>query len=180
MRYRFFIIVTLLVAAVFLAGCTDEEHSPIAETLSAEPALPGQALVLVGDVTGDGLAGGTIDTIDITVALVPGARPIDMEKISIVYADTIKTETLIPVEGYWGNPPQGCWGILNVVGQVGDQNSRIEDREQFVIRLNPRAYLPAKRMAVIVVRAPAVATPLTIRRFAPAEIVAQGNILTPP
>jgi hypothetical protein len=180
LRYQFFIIVTLLVAAVFLAGCTDEDLSPIAETLSAEPPLPGQALVLVGDVTGDGLAGGTIDTIDITVSLVPGSRPIDMEKISIVYADTIKTESLIPVEGYWGNPPMGCWGILNVVDQVGDQNNRIEDKEQFVIRLNPRAYLPAKRMVVIVVRAPAVTTPLTIRRFAPAEIAAQGNILTPP
>jgi len=180
LRYQFFIIVTLLVAAVFLAGCTEEDISPIAETLSAEPPLPGQALVLVGDVTGDGLAGGTIDTIDLTITLVPGARPIDMEKVSIVYADTIKTETLIPVEGYWGNPPMGCWGILNVVDQIGDQNNRIEDKEQFVIRLNPRAYLPAKRMVVIVVRAPAVATPLTIRRFAPAEIAAQGNILTPP
>ena len=171
---------TFLVAAVFLAGCTEEDLSPIAETLSAEPPLPGQALVLVGDVTGDGLAGGTIDTLDITVALVPGVRPIDMEKITIVYADTIKTETLIPVEGYWGNPPQGCWGILDVVNPVGDQNTRIEDRKQFVIRLNPRAYLPAKRMAIIVVRAPAVATPLTVRRFAPAEIAAQGNILSPP
>lgn len=180
MRYQFFLIVTLLVAAVFLAGCTGEDLSPIAETLSAEPPLPGQALVLVGDVTGDGLAGGTIDTLDITVSLVPGSRPIDMEKISIIYADTIKTESLIPVEGYWGNPPMGCWGILNVVDQVGDQNNRIEDKEQFVIRLNPRAYLPAKRMVVIVVRAPAVTTPLTIRRFAPAEIAAQGNILTPP
>lgn len=180
MRYRFFIIVTLLVAAVLVAGCTDEDISPIVDTLSAEPPLPGQALALVGDVTGDGIAGGTIDTIDITIALVPGARPIEMEKVTIVYADTIKTETLIPVEGYWGNPPVGCWGILNVVDQVGDQNTRIEDKEQFVIRLNPRAYLPAKRMTIIVVRAPAVTTPLTIRRFAPAEILAQGNILTPP
>ncbi len=110
MRYRFFIIVTLLVAAVFVAGCTDEDISPIVDTFSAEPPLPGQDMLLVGDVTGDGIAGGTIDTIDITIALVPGARPIEMEKVTIVYADTIKTETLIPVEGYWGNPPVGCWG----------------------------------------------------------------------
>ena len=170
----------LLVAAVFIAGCTDEDLPLNADMLSAEPPLPGQELVLIGDVTGDGLAGGTIDTIDITIALVPGARPIEMEKITIVYADTIKTESLIPVEGYWGNPPAGCWGILDVANQIGDQNTRIEDKEQFVIRLNPRAYLPAKRMVVIVVRAPSVATPLTIRRFAPAEIAAQGNILTPP
>lgn len=180
MRYHVFIIITLLVAAILVAGCMDEDHPPPADSLSVEPALPGQDLVLVGDVIGEGLAGGTIDTIDITVALAPGAKSIDMEKITIVYADTIKTESLIPVEGYFGNPPMGCWGILNVVNQVGDKNTRIEDKEQFVIRLNPRAYLPAKRMAIIVIRAPAAATPLTIRRFAPPEIAAQGNILTPP
>jgi hypothetical protein len=180
LRYPIILIITLLVAAVFFAGCTDEDLPPPVDTLPAEPVLPGQELVVVGDVTGDGLAGGTIDTIDITVALAPGAKPIDMEKISIVYADTIKTESLIPVEDYWGAPPMGCWGILEVKNQVGDKNTRIEDKEQFVIRLNPRAYLPAKRMAIIVVRSPASGTPLTIRRFAPPEILAQGNILSPP
>lgn len=180
MRYQPIIIIAFLIAAVFLAGCTDEDQVPPTDSISVEPVLPGQELVLVGDVTGDGLAGGTIDTIDITVALAPGAKPIDMEKISIVYADTIKTETLIPVEGYRGDPPQGCWGIIGVNNEVGSPNNRLEDKEQFVIRLNPRAYLPAKRMAIIVVRPHSGSAPLTIRRFAPPEIAAHGNILTPP
>lgn len=169
-----------LIATVFLAGCTDEDQAPPMDSVSVEPILPGQELVLAGDVTGDGLAGGTIDTMDITVALAPGAKPIDMEKISIVYADTIKTETLTPVEGYRGDPPQGCWGIISVNNEVGSSNNRLEDKEQFMIRLNPRAYLPAKRMAIIVVRPPSGSPPLTIRRFAPPEIAASGNILTPP
>lgn len=180
MKWKPFLIIVFIIAAVMIAGCTDEEVPLPMDSVSTEPALPGQNLVLSGDVTGDGLAGGTIDTIDITIALAPGVKPVDVEKISIVYADTIKTETLLPVEGYWGNPPQGCWGILSVIDQIGDKNSRLEDKEKFVIQLNPRAYLPAKRMAIIVVRSPAATTPLTIRRFAPAEIAAQGNILTPP
>lgn len=180
MRYQPIIAILLLIAVVLLAGCTDEETAPPSDSVSVEPVLPGQELILIGDVTGDGLAGGTIDTIDITVALAPGVKPINMEEISIVYADTIKTETLVPVEGYRGNPPQGCWGILGVNNEVGSPNNRIEDKEQFVLRLNPRTYLPAKRMAIIVVRPPSGAVPLTIRRFAPAEIVAQGNILSPP
>lgn len=179
MKWTPFIILIFVIAAVMIAGCTDDEVPPPTDSAPADPVLPGQNLVIIGDVTGDGLAGGTIDTIDITIALAPGAKPVDMEKLSIVYADTIKTETLIPVEGYWGNPPQGCWGILKVVDQVGDKNTRLEDKEKFVIRLNPRAYLPANRMAVIVVRSPASTTPLTIRRFAPPEIAAQGNILLP-
>lgn len=180
MKWKPFIIIVFIIAAVMTAGCTDEDVPLPVDSVSADPVLPGQDLILAGDVTGDGLAGGTIDTIDITIALAPGAKSVDIEKISIVYADTIKTETLIPVEGYWGNPPQGCWGVLNVIDQIGDKNSRLEDKEQFEIRLNPRAYLPANRMAIIVVRYPTATTPLTIRRFAPPEIAAQGNILTPP
>ncbi len=178
-KWKPFIIIVFIIAAVMTSGCTDEDVPLPVDSVSVDPVLPGQNLVLSKDVTGDGLAGGTIDTIDITIALAPGAKSVDIEKISIVYADTIKTETLVPVEGYWGNPPQGCWGVLGVIDQIGDKNSRLEDKEQFEIRLNPRAYLPANRMAIIVVRYPGSTTPLTIRRFAPPEIAAQGNILTP-
>jgi hypothetical protein len=174
------IVIVLLLSAVLAAGCMDDGVSEPPESLSADPVLPGQNLILIGDVTGDGLEGGAIDTITFTVALAPGVKALDVEDISIVYADTIKTETLIPVEGYWGDPPQAAWGILNVINQVGASNNRIEDKEQFVIRINPRAYLPAKRMVVIVVRPSSSSVPLTIRRFAPPTIAAQGNILIPP
>jgi hypothetical protein len=173
-------LIAILVAAVLIAGCTEEEISPPHDSLSSDPVLPGQQLVLVGDVTGAGLEGGAIDTIDVPVALAPGVKPVDIEKTMIVFADTIKTETLIPVEGYWGDPPQGSWGIVGVTNQVGTQNNRLEDKEQVVIRINPRSYIPAKRMVVIVIRSPPGTTPLTIRRFAPPTISAQGNIFTSP
>jgi hypothetical protein len=179
-KWQPFVVIVLLILVVLAAGCMDDEVPLHPESVSADPVLPGQDVILIGDVSGDGLEGGAIDTITLTIGLAPGVKALDIEAISIVYADTLKTETLIPVEGYWGDPPQAAWGILQVFNQVGTSNNRIEDREQFVIRTNPRSYLPAKRMVVIVVRPSSSTVPLTIRRFAPSTITAQGNILTPP
>jgi hypothetical protein len=177
-RWQSLLLIGMLIVAVLAAGCTDEEPTgPVAQP-AGDVVQPGQALTLIGDVTGNGIAGGTIDTITFTVGLVPGKGPVDMEKITIYYADTIQTETLVPVEGFRGDPPQGDWGILNVTNEIGKSNNRIEDTEQFTIRINPRAYLPANRMVIIAVRS-STGTPLTIRRFAPPTIVKENNILAP-
>ncbi|HEX3001173.1 MAG TPA: hypothetical protein VHN82_02215 [Methanoregula sp.] len=173
-------IISLLIATVLIAGCTEEEILPPRDSIPSDPVLPGQQLVLAGDVTGAGLERGAIDTVDIPVALAPGVKPVDIEKTIIIFADTIKTETLIPVEGYWGDPPQGSWGIVGATNQVGSQNNRLEDKEQIVIRINPRSYIPAKRMIIVVIRSPPGTNPLTIRRVAPSTVTAQGNIFTSP
>jgi hypothetical protein len=173
------IVSVLLILLVVAAGCTDEDTG-VPATPVADPVLPGQVLVNTGYVTGDGIAGGTIDNITITVGLVPGAKPVDMEKISIYYADTIRTETLLPVKNFRGAPPEGYWGIMGVNNEIGNPNNRLEDKEQFVLRLNPRSHLVANRMITIVIRSPGASTPLTIQRVAPATLVAQGNILTSP
>lgn len=174
---RFFIVIGLLMVIVLVAGCT-ENTPPDLALPPADAVQPGQELVTIGDVTGDGIAGGTIDTITFTLALVPGKGPVDMEKISIYYADTIETETLVPVSGFRGNPSRGEWAILDVKNQIGNTNNRLEDQEQFIIRINPWAYLPPKRLVTIVVRTPS-ATPLTFRRIAPLTILKENNILTP-
>jgi archaellin len=172
-----FLVMGILIAVVLAAGCTDETAPP--QTPPAMGAVqPGQVLVAVGDVTGDGIAGGTIDTLTFTVGLVPGKGPVDLEKISIYYADTINTETLVPVKGYWGYPATGEWGIMNVTNQVGAVNNRLEDKEQVIIRINPHAYLPANRVVTIVVMSPK-STPLTLRRIAPPTILKENNILAP-
>jgi len=177
-NWQSYLVVGILIAAVLIAGCTDEDSS-VPVPPPTDVVQPGQVLTVVGDVTGDGIPGGTIDTITITVALAPGQKPVDMEKISIFYADTIRTETILPVEGYRGDPPTGYWGILDVKNQVGNTNNRLEDQEQFTIRINPKAYLPANRMMTLVVRTSDGAVPLTIRRFAPPTIIKENNILTP-
>jgi hypothetical protein len=69
-------------------------------------------LQVCGDVTGLGIPRGTIDTITFTVGLTPEIKSMDIEKRVIVYADAIRTETLLPVEGFRGNPPGDAGGYF--------------------------------------------------------------------
>ena len=181
-KWRFFFAVGILIALVLAAACTDEEPpAPVPEP--AGPVLPGQVLYPVGDITGEGTVGGTlnsgtIDTITMTVGLVPGAKPLYFDNISIFYADAVRTESLIPVEGIRGDPPQGCWGIIAMKDEIGFSNNRLEYEEKMVIRINPKAPLVPRQFATISLTTPS-ATSLTLRRVAPPTIVKEGNILAP-
>lgn len=180
MKWPVLIVAGMLLVAVLAAGCTDEAPPPPPDQSLYDPIEPGQVLALGGYVTGDGLAGGAIDTITVPVQLVAGQKSVDMTKISVVYADTVKTETLVPAPDLRGEPAQGEWAISTVQNEIGDPNNRLDDKEVFVLKLNPRSYLPAKRMVMIVIRTPGPGAPLTIRRFAPDNIVAYNNILESP
>lgn len=175
MKWQFFLLTGILIAAVFVAACT-EKGTPGTVPGAISVFKPGQILYSTGDVTGDGVLGGTIISITFTVGLVPGEKPVNMENISIVYADAIRTETLIPVKGYRGVPPVGEWGIVNVINEIGSPNNRLEDKEQFVIRINPKAPLVPRQFISIVVKPPS-GTPLTIRRVSPPSIIKENNIL---
>ncbi len=167
--------VVLIVAACF-AACTGEEPGPVPETKS--PALPGQPMVVVGDMTGPGTRGGTIDSVIFKIGLAPGVQAVDMEKISIIYADAVRTETLVPVSGFHGSPPQGSWGIMEVIGEEGIANNRVEFDELFVIQINPRAPIVPRQFVTIVLKPPS-GTPLSLIRVAPPSILPE-NILTSP
>jgi archaellin len=170
-------MIVILGAGVLAAGCTDEETHEL-ESPPGSAVLPGQVLVNIGDVTGDGIPQGTIDTITFTVSLVPGEKPVNMENISIVFADAVRSESLTPVVGFRGDPPQGYWGILEVQDEVGNPNNRLEYEERFIIRINPRAPLVPQQFITIIVKPPS-GTPLTIRRISPPTIIKENNILIP-
>jgi len=129
-------------------------------------------------VTGQGIPGGTIDIITLTVGLIDSHKSVDMEQLSIVYADAIRTETLHPVEGYHGDPPKGFWSITRVENEVGGPNNRLDNEERFVIRINPKAPLVPRQIITIEIKTPN-GHPLTIRRVTPSTIHAD-NILLPP
>jgi archaellin len=174
------ILAVVLIGCVLAAGCTEE---PPVETVPVFTYAPGQVLYETGDVTGDGTVGGTlttgtIDTITFTIGLVPGQTPVNIEDLSIVYADAVRTESLIPVEGYYGNPPQGTWGVLEVKNEIGNPNNRLSDKELLVIRINPSAPLVPRQLITIGIRPPA-GQPLTIRRISPPTIIKENNILAP-
>jgi archaellin len=182
-KWQSVFMMVILTTFLFSAGCTDEGVAGQGPGIPPDAVKPGQVLQVMGEVTGEGqlggtLVSGTIDTITFTIGLAPGAKSVNMENVSIVYADAIRTETLVPVEGFRGDPPDGAWGIMHVINEIGKPNNRLEDQEQFVIRINPRAPLVPRQLITISVKTPA-GIPLTIRRVSPPTIMRENNILAP-
>ena len=183
MRQYFFLTIVLILL-ILTAGCTDTSTEgvplPTMSTLPVPGSNPQEIPILqsFGDVTGQGIPGGTIDIIMVTVGLTESHKSVDMEQLAIVYADAIRTETLLPVDGYHGDPPKGFWSITNVENEVGDPNNRLENEERFVIRINPKAPLVPRQIITIEITPPGSHS-LTIRRVAPPTIQAD-NILLPP
>jgi hypothetical protein len=176
MKRRSLLITVLLIVAVLTAGCAHEETPP-PSLPSADAVLPGQVMMVIGDITGNGIPGGTINTITFTVGLVPREKSVNMENISIVYADAIRTESLLPIEGFRGDPSSGHWGILEVQNEIGRPNNLLEFDKRFVIRINPKAPLVPNQFIMIVIKPPS-GTPLTIRRVSPSTIVKENNLFT--
>jgi len=183
MAMRQYVFLTIVLTILILtAGCTDtSEDIPPLPTLSTLP-IPGNhpqdILQSFGEVTGHGIPGGTIDTITFTVGLIDSHKSVNMENLTIIYADAIRTESLRPVEGYHGDPQKGFWSITRVENEVGEPNNRLDNEEQFVIRINPKAPLVPRQIITIEIKPPN-GHPLTIRRVAPPTILAD-NILLPP
>ncbi len=167
-------LLLILVAIVLAAACTGLEEPPPPDL--REPALPGQQLVAAGTMTGNGTRGGTIDLVTFRVGLAPGVQSVDMEKVSVIYADAVRSETLVAVPGLRGPVPPGSWAVLGVEGQEGVANNLVEFDELFIIGLNPRAPIVPGQMITIVLRTPS-GTPLTLRRTAPPTIMAENTFL---
>jgi archaellin len=178
-KWHFIFITLVLVSGIFAAGCLGEGTSAsVPAAIKPQGNLqPGQVLQVFGDVTGLGIPRGTVDTITFTVGLAPDIKTLDMEKLVIVYADAIRTETLSHIAGFRGDPPAGEWGILSVQKEVGTPNNRIEYEEQFVIRVNPKAPIVPNQVITIILKTPN-GTPTSIRRIIPTTIMAE-NLLPP-
>ncbi|MDP3396940.1 MAG: hypothetical protein Q8S57_09805 [Methanoregula sp.] len=171
----------ILIVLVFAGACT-ENTAPVQLAEQRSLAPPGQPLVAIGEIIGVGqlggvLVSGTIDTITFKVGLAQGEKSINMENVTIIYGDAIRTETLVPVEGYRGSPPQGAWGIIEVKNEIGNPNNRLDDNEQFIIQINPKAPLVPRQLITIAVQPP-FGKSLILRRIAPSTIMAENNILT--
>jgi len=176
-------VILIMVLSILTAGCfTTSTDTPPVPTMSTLPipgvtSNPAQILQSIGEVIGQGTPGGIIDTITVTVSLSDLSKPIDMEKMRVIYSDVVRTESIQPVEGYWGEPPQGYWSIIRVENEIGGPNNLLESGEQFVIRVNPKApVVPTQLITIQLI--PAGGSPLSIRRVAPKTIRAE-NILDP-
>jgi hypothetical protein len=176
-------VILILVLSILTAGCfTTSPDTPPIPTMSTLPipgvtSNPPQILQSIGEVIGQGTPGGTIDTITVKVGLADLSKPINMEKLRVIYADAVRTESVQPVAGYWGEPPQGFWSTIRVENETGGPNNLLESGERFVLRVNPNApIVPTQLITIQLI--PAGGTPLVIRGVAPKTIRAE-NILDP-
>jgi hypothetical protein len=174
------ILVLFLVMGIFSAACISED-TPAPVPVSGGPPQEGVNIQTFGDVTGQGviLQGvprGTIDTLTLTIGLAPGIKSIDLNNLTIGYADAVRTEILMPVPGFRGDPPQGFWGIVGVVNELGNPNIRLDPEEEYIIRINPKAAIVPNQVITISVK-PGEGKPLIIRRVAPSTIFEHDNIL---
>jgi hypothetical protein len=176
------ILTSALILGILAAGCIGEDTQPPVPLggISPQTDVP---LQNTGDVIGQGviLQGvprGTIDTITFAVGLSPGTKSVDIAKLIIVYADAVRTENLTPVPGFRGNPPPGYWGILNVLNEAGNPNTRLDFDEKLIIRINPKAPVVPNQLITISVK-PDEGNPLIIRRVAPSAIFENDNLLPP-
>jgi len=179
------IIALILCACIIVAGCTDEDTPPPPPApVSGSGAQPGALIRTFGNITGQGviLQGvprGTIDTVTFSLGLAPGIKTLDLNGTTIAYADSVRTEILTPVQGYFGNPPPGSWGIIDIADQLGgERNMRIDFEEKFVVRINPKVPIIPDQVFTISVRPPEGRL-LMIRLIAPAEIGEQDNVIRP-
>lgn len=177
------LVVSVLLILIVAAGCFDTStDSPPIPTMSTLPIPgvtppPSRVLQSNGDVIGQGTPGGIIDTLTFTISLTDLSKTVNLEKLGIIYADVVRTETLLPVDGYWGEPPQGRWSIVRMVNESGGPNNLLEHDEQIVLRINPKAPIVPTQLISIQVK-PAEGSSLTIRSTAPKTIRAE-NILLP-
>jgi archaellin len=177
-KWHFIFLTLILVFSIISAGCLGDDTSvPVPAATNPQGNFqPGQVLQVFGDITGQGIPHGTVDTITFTIGLNTDIKSMDMEELVIVYADAIRTETFTPVEGFRGNPPSGSWGIMSVQNEVGEPNNRISYEEQFVIRVNPKAPIVPNQVITILLKPP-TGKSTSIRRITPTTIQAE-NLLS--
>jgi archaellin len=173
------ILAVLIIAILILAGCTTEEPQPPAG-ISHQPGVD---LQIIGDIVGhgvilQGVPRGTIDTITFSVGLAPGTKTIDLDNLSVVYADAVRAETLTPMTGVRSdNPPSGGWSIVRIDNEKGHPNNRLEFDELAMIRINPKAPIVPNQVITVSVK-PAEGDPLISRWVAPPSILPGDNIFT--
>jgi archaellin len=180
-RWYGLILASVVILALFGAGCLGERSGSGPAPAGSPPA--GQVLQVVGEVTGQGVIPqgvprGIIDTVTFSVGLVPGAKSVNIENLSIVYSDALRSETLSPAPGFRGSPPVSSWGVIRVNNEVGNPNNRLDYEEQFVIRINPKSPVVPNQVITISVK-PQEGNPVIIRLLAPATIAENDNILFP-
>ena len=129
---------------------------------------------IVGNVYGMG-SGGVIRSIQFTVALAPGAYPVDFDEAHMTYTVGSRSEELNHNMGVNSNPLTGSWGITKTINDQGTPDTLLEQYEQFQLTVKPSSPVSPDQKFTIELKPPAGSS-LGISRTTPSSI-ASVNIL---
>ena len=170
------LIAFVVVAAVFSyvvlgAGFFSTQKSQ--ETVHTGVQQAASSFEILGDVYGVATTGGTqINYLNFTVGLAPGGRPIDMTKLTMVYANQSVRNDISQPAVVLNNPNPGVnqWAIARDIN--GNGNALLEGGEQMdiVVHLQESTGSIAARDSFTLEIKPIVGPALSIARTAPGGI----------
>jgi flagellin FlaB len=167
------LIAFVVVAAVFSyvvlgAGFFTTQKSQ--ETVHTAVEQASSAVEIVGNVYGQGTAGGSIDKINFSLGLAAGATAVDINKTVLTFSTNSSYQTLTFDQALESIPSQpGHWAISQEENSLGDKNKVLDNGEQFTLTVLPPEDLPAYTSFDIDVKPP-VGAALAIHRTVPAYI----------
>jgi flagellin FlaB len=169
------LIAFVVVAAVFSyvvlgAGFFSTQKAQEAVHTGVQQAA--SSFEILGDVYGVSSITGQINLLNFTLGLAPGGMPIDMTKLTMVYANQSLRHELTRLAGFNPDGPAAGdqWTILRDVN--GNGNTQLESGEQMdiCVRLQPNTGTIAARDVFTLEIKPIVGPALSIARTAPGGI----------
>lgn len=126
------------------------------------------SLEVVGDVLGTG-SGGTISSVNLTLALAEGATPVNMDDLTVTYSDSATLKTLAKTADMNTMPATGAWSVGSTINNNGAANKILDPGEVFVLVIKPPAPLGPNQKFSIDIKPP-IGAPLVLSRTTPNTI----------
>lgn len=127
-----------------------------------------ETLELVGNTYGKG-SGGKITTVTFSVALAPGAAPVDFDDVDVVLTTENGADTINYYSGSTSTPSAGTWAISEKINSAGSMDNDLESGEMFNVAVSPSTPIYANDKFSIELKPPSGSS-LAISRTAPGSI----------
>jgi archaellin len=129
-------------------------------------------IAILGDVYGRNITRGgqaAIGYLNFTIGLAAGADEIDIDRISLVYANASYRDDLYETSNWSQSPPAGYWTVISF--RNGDTDGLLEPGEQIDVGVQLRSghYIVMNDPFTVEV-SPGTGSTLTIKRKGPASV----------
>ena len=169
------LIAFVIVAAAFsyvILGAGFFTTQRAQESVHTSIGQSSSTLEIIGNVYGIGSDNTKITSVNFTIALAPGATPVDFSNVVLTYSNASTLETLTQTQSptYPVEPTgPGFWAVTKVNNDVGTNNKLLEAGEQFEVSALPSNPIVSNDKFTLEVK-PGVGAAFDITRTAPAGL----------